>query len=283
MSKAKLKSKKTAVPPRKEPIVIDAAKGLVFANEKDLYTHFLNPIQTMEKEFLSLRNKSDFPEEEFADFEDYLDEALEDPDEVWRDTETFKDLVLHHFVRKFEDDQGEFTYIACVYVYEQIPTFIFLHFPTQDPSLVENYKRGDLIFDRSFAEVESGAIEGDALTEGDPLAVGLFRAMLKVRSEKDIPQGEFYKYAHHREESIEGADEIWRSADFKGNNLVSFIKEFPDSESKDLVYIVVTLEEPGAQVHALLFSFPSTDRTLVERYRHGENLQAEEVIQESSH
>ncbi|NQZ19758.1 MAG: peptidase, partial [Bdellovibrionales bacterium] len=39
----------------------------------------------------------------------------------------------------------------------------------------------------------------------------------------------------------------------------------------------------GTNSHALLFSFPTSDETLVDRYRHGENLQADEVIQESSH
>lgn len=32
-----------------------------------------------------------------------------------------------------------------------------------------------------------------------------------------------------------------------------------------------------------MFSFPTNDESLVDRYRHGENLHAEEVVQESSH
>jgi hypothetical protein len=36
-------------------------------------------------------------------------------------------------------------------------------------------------------------------------------------------------------------------------------------------------------VHSLLFSFPTSDTYLLDRYRQGENLQAEEVVQESSH
>ena len=84
-----------------------------------------------------------------------------------------------------------------------------------------------------------------------------------------------------RFDALEDADEIWRSSDSLGNVLVSFIKEFGDEE--EFSYIVVTVEDAPSGSHALLFSFPTRDRGLVDRYRHGENLQAEEVVQESSH
>ncbi|MGZ3795811.1 MAG: PBECR2 nuclease fold domain-containing protein, partial [Pseudobdellovibrionaceae bacterium] len=113
--------------------------------------------------------------------------------------------------------------------------------------------------------------------------MGLYIAMMKVRGEKDIPQELFQDFADLREETIESADEIWRKNDLEGNVLVTFIKEYPDHETKDLIYIVVTQEDATTNVHSLLFSFPTTDSTLADRYRQGENLQAEEVTQESSH
>jgi hypothetical protein len=45
----------------------------------------------------------------------------------------------------------------------------------------------------------------------------------------------------------------------------------------------VTIEDTPSSSHALLFSFPTTDENLIGRYRHGENMQAEEVVQEASH
>ena len=68
-----------------------------------------------------------------------------------------------------------------------------------------------------------------------------------------------------------------------GNVLVSFIREFPDEADGGIHYIVVTIEDMPSNSHALLFSFPTKDENLVGRYRHGENLQAEEVVQEASH
>jgi hypothetical protein len=166
---------------------------------------------------------------------------------------------------------------------ENAPTFVFIHFPTRDEKLLEKFISGELIFDITYESVQDGAIEGDALKEGDPLSMGLYIAMLKLRSEKDVPEKEFHNFAHLREETIESPDEIWRKHDLLGNTLVAFIKEFPDEEVSDLTYIVVTQEETDNHVHSLLFSFPTADSGLLDRYRQGENLQAEEVIQESSH
>src|SRR5690606_6007801 len=128
-----------------------------------------------------------------------------------------------------------------------------------------------------------GAIDGDALREGDDFARGLYHAMLKVRADSDIKEDKFKRFAHLREDTIEQPDEIWRSNDSMGNVLVSFIKEFPDETPGNVYYIVVTLEDMPSNSHALLFSFPTIDEALVGRYRHGENLQAEEVVQEASH
>ena len=129
-----------------------------------------------------------------------------------------------------------------------------------------------------------GAVEGDSLSEGDELAVGLYRAMLKLRSESDIKESEFVNYSDLREDTIEEADEIWRAQGISGQVLVHFIREFTEAEEEDpQYYIVVTVEEGSSNSHALLFSFPTRDISLVDRYRHGENLQAEEVVQEASH
>jgi hypothetical protein len=159
---------------------------------------------------------------------------------------------------------------------------VYLHFPTKDENLVALYRRNQQVFDRSQADVPIGAIDGDALHEGDDLAKGLYKAMLMLRSEKDIPEDQFHHYDVLRELTLENADEIWRSQDSLGNVLVSFIKDLSE-EDEELHYVVVTAEDAPSGSHALLFSFPTRDKTLTERYRHGENLQADEVVQESSH
>ncbi len=282
-AQTKAKTRKTA---EKEYILVDEKAGLIFESEKDLFGYFESHIAQLEDEYASLRAPEDFSDDEQIALEHYLENTLDEPDEVWMDDTTFGDIVVYHFLKTVEESDVTFKYIACAYVSteNEFPTFVFIHFPTKDSRIWQNYQRGELVYDRTYEEVSGGAIEGDALLEGDALAMGLYQAMIKVRGDKDIPQEKFQEFSALREETIEGADEIWRKNDLEGNVLVSFIKDFPDHETvHDLSYVVVTLEEQDSSMHSLLFSFPTTDKTLVDRYRQGENLQAEEVSQENSH
>lgn len=263
--------------------MIDQDQGLVFSNEAELYAHFQKQINQLEKEYNDAKPEKDVEESEVKDIEAELDLTLEEPAEIWHDDQTFKEFPIFHFIRPIESIEA-FHVAICYVSSEDDPTFIFMHFVTRSIDLVNKFRRGDLVYDRAFEELGFGAIEGDSLSEGDPLSMGLFISMLKVRSENDVPYEKFQEVGHElREETIENADEIWRSTDLHGNNIVTFIKEFPDHEIKGLFNIAVTQEDPATNVHTLLFSFPTNDENLVDRYRHGDNLQADEVVQESSH
>jgi len=272
----------TARSPRKkstqQPIVIDEAHGLVFSDEQDLYSHFEAEIHELEREFFTLRQQNDVSEKEFKKYDNHLDILLDDPDEVWEDTQSLAKQRIFIYIKKFDES---ISHVAACYLTESTPSFVYLHFPTSDEALVERYRRGHLVFRRPAHDVPMGAIDGDALHEGDDLATGLYRAMMLLRSERDLAEHDFLDYSDCREETLEDADEIWRNRDSLGNVLVSFIKEFSDEE--EFYYVVVTVEDAPSGSHALLFSFPTRDKGLVDRYRHGENLQAEEVVQESSH
>lgn len=269
----------------KERIVIDEVRGLVFSSEEELYDHFLPQIQALEKEYFSNRGDDDIQEKDFHLYEELLNQVLDDPDEVWEDATSIFGFKVRTYVGHYTSGDESVYYVALAYATGDVPSFVYLHYPSRDLDLVDRFRRGNLIYDRVLKEVELGAVEGDALSEGDDLAVGLYRAMLTLRSEKDIPEDEFKKFEDLRETTIEDADEIWRSVDLSGNILVTFVKYFADAddEASDLHYLVVTIEDTPSSSHALLFSFPTSDSTLVDRYRHGENLQADEVVQEASH
>lgn len=273
-----------------EKIIIDEKNKLIFKSENEVLKHFEKQIALLEKEFLSLRPKKDYSDEEAAKLEKHLDETLDNPDEIWVDTKTIKANPLHIFIKQIKaetDDDGEeigddFYYIALTYVAQNTPTFVYLHFPTKHVKLVDQYRRGEMDETIKAVDFQSGSIEGDALSEGDDLAVGLYKAMMVLRQDDDIAHKEFANFAELREEAIEEPDEIWRNTDLNGNVLVNFIKDFSMS-NEPLYYVVVTLEDADSSSHALLFSFPTKDESLVDRYRHGENLHADEVVQESSH
>jgi len=265
-----------------EKIIIDEKNKLIFKSENEVLKYFEKQIALLEKEFLNLRPKKDFTDQQAAKLEKHLDETLDNPDEIWVDSKTIKANPLHIFIKKVKEDEDEFYYIALTYVAQNTPTFVYLHFPTKHTDLVDKYRRGEINHDRADNQVEHACIEGDALSEGDELAVGLYKAMMVLRQDDDIAHKEFPNFAELREGAIEEPDEIWRNNDLDGNVLVNFIKDFSMS-NEPLYYIVVTLEDADSSSHALLFSFPTKDESLVDRYRHGENLHADEVVQESSH
>lgn len=270
-----------------EEIIIDQENKLVFKTEEEVLAHFATPISQFEKEFLKLRTEEDYSDDESLEKEDELEDLLQAPDEVWEDQDSLKSTTIYNFIKCFHDEENDEVsyYVAIVYLSDDVPTFVFLHFPTRFDNVCEHYRRGELVYDRAREEMDHGGVEGDSLSEGDELALGLYKAMLIVRSSQDIEEAVFQNYAELREETIEEADEIWRDTTMSGYTLVSFIKDFSRAEegAEALYYIAVTLEDEGTNSHALLFSFPTSDETLVDRYRHGENLQADEVIQESSH
>ena len=270
----------------KELIIIDEQQGLIFENDKTLFGYFSIPIKEYETRFQEyFDDRNDFSLLEHKDHESLLEETLDDPDEIWMDDTTFEDLIVHTLVKSFETKQQVFEYIAVVYINteDNYPTFVFIHFPTRDSKMLEAFRQNEIVFHKKLEAIQFAAIEGDSLLEGDYLAIGLLESMLKVRSEKDIPTDKFKDFNECRESTIDSPDEIWRKVDSTGHILVTFIKEFSDMGTEDLHYIVVTEEDTEAQVNSLLFSFPTSDTSLVDRYRQGENLEAEEVATESSH
>ena len=285
MKNSKSRAKKKKSPKDVELIVIDEKNGLIFEDEKALHGYFDKAINSLEDQYLKLRVQDDFSDKAQIKLEKHLEETLDSPDQIWRNEDVVSEFPLHIYMKEIRVKSQEFTYIAICYVTEEerVPTFVLTHFPSRNSKLIESYRKGELIYDKIFEKVVEGALEGDSLLEGDPLAMGLYLSMLKVRSEQDIPQKDFKNYFEFRESTIEDADEIWRKSDLNGNIMVVFIKEIPDQPLADLTYIAVTIEDEKNGVHTLLFSFPTTDPTLVDRYRMGENLQAEEVVQESSH
>lgn len=270
----------------KELIIIDEKQGLIFENEKTMFGFFSGAIKEYENKYQKMFDSGkDFSIPEQNELEYLLEDTLDDPDEIWVDETSHEDYKIHTLIKTIETVQQVFHYVAVVYINtdDNFPTFVFMHFPTKDVNMLEAFREIEIVFHRKLEAIEFAAIDGDSLLEGDYLAIGLLESMLKIRGEKDIPTDKFQSYAELRESTIDSPDEIWRKVDTTGHVLVTFIKEFPDQGVEDLHYLVVTEEDSSSQINTLLFSFPTNDTTLVDRYRQGENLEAEEVSTESSH
>lgn len=269
----------------KELIVIDETQGLIFENDKTLFGYFSEQIKAMEERYAKhYASSRDFNEAEIDAKENYLESTLDDPDEIWVDVETFPDIPLYALIKTVDDPTDPFIYVAVVYLNteDKYPSFVFIHFATKDTQLAEMFRTKEIIYHRKLEAIQFASIEGDSLLEGDHLAIGLLESMMKLRNEKDVAPDKFQDFAEQREETINSPDEIWRKVDTEGHTLVTFIRDISDFKA-DHFYVVVTEEDPNTEVHSLLFSFPTNDSTLADRYRQGENLEAEEVSQESSH
>ncbi len=262
-------------------ITIDERQGLIFQSKKDLLDYFGPKVDDFELDWRKKRPADDYTREEMRKLKEELDLVLDDPDEVWMEEKKFDDLSVSFFMRQVD----EHWHLAIVHVAQddQTPTFVYFHFPTKGKEFFRSYRRGYKVYDRIFEKVIPGMIDGDALSDGDDLAVGLYLSMMKIRGEKDVAEDKFQELGNLREETLQGPDEIWRKTDMDGHVLVVFIKEFAEQEFTDLHYVAVTLEDPQSNTHSLLFTFPTNDESLLDRYRQGENLQADEVVQESSH
>lgn len=270
---------------KKRAIVIDAENKLIFNSETELYEHFEKEVDELESKFFKWRKESDIKESDFTKFENRLESTMENPDEIWSDSTDLIDSPVTIYIKVFDNEKTSELeyYIAITYLTLDVPSFIYLHFPSTDIDLVERYRSGELVYSNSLSDAPAGALEGDTLFEADEFAIGLYEAMMILRGDEDLKEDEFSSYGDFRETAIEEADEIWRRSDSMGNVLVTFVKDYSDSNDDPLWYIAVTMEDTPSNSHVLMFSFPTNDENLVDRYRQGENLQADEVIQEASH
>ncbi len=270
------------IKPTKNIIIDD---GLSFSGEDELLAYFKEEIIYFEEEYKKVKSKLDIEEQDLSELEHFLDNTLESPDEVWLDDSSLSGKIFYNHLKKIIHKDTELFYVAITYHdAKDDPTFIYFHLATVSEKIYKKYRRGERIYHHSLKDVQEGILDGDALSEGEPVALGLYKAMMTLRGDEDIPEADFKKYADLREKTIYEPDEIWKNKDHPPESFVYFIREFNDIDGiKDLYYVVATIEEEEADSHALLFSFPTKDSSLLSRYRQGENLTTEEVEQESSH
>jgi hypothetical protein len=239
---------------------------LVFNSEEEFIEHFRPQIESIEKFYAESVSETDIPPDQSHLYDEYLRKVLEDPDEIWEDDQSTPGLPLHVYISQYKKYDDTVYYLAIAVASEDEASFVLFHFPTKDPELVKKYQTGEMIFSRSDAFKEAEDLSQAALKRGDKGAKELYDAMIRVRQDDDIKESEFKDYLELRDEVLEEPDEIWKRLDQNGGILVTYIKAYHE-ENDTHYYLVLTQADEFSASHYLLFSFPTRDTNLVERYR----------------
>ena len=101
--------------------------------------------ETLRAQVKQVHRADDIPPEKYALYHNYLEETLENPDEVWsltqKDENTSK---VYHFIRHYADEDPGIWYIIVARETEsQEELDVIEAFPTRDSSLADRYRRDE--------------------------------------------------------------------------------------------------------------------------------------------
>jgi len=224
---------------------------------------------------IGTRDPHDIPEADFTKYESYAPLCLTNPDEVWLE-ENENGENYYYFLANFTDQGGRFSYVVMCFCLELEPTYLLLSFPTRDKKMVEAFRRGkqlELTEEEEEAKVSETEIT-DALKESFLAKQGnaIEEEMFRYRADTDIPRTEFDEHSHLLEETIENPDEVWELQDEKNNTILTLINQ----QDEQLHYVVIcTLDVSGTEgaqgqeSWRVIYSFPTNDQALVQRYCRG--------------
>jgi len=172
------------------------------------------------------------------------------------------------------------------------PSFLYLAFTTLNAAMSNYYRKGEPIDWDVFKKtsLEKAAVQEKAEASGEESVASndepttdrlagewteeeTYRAQLShERMKDDIPQDEFALYHSCVEETLEKPDEVWsmQLSPSDPKKLYHFIKYYPD-EQPAMWYVIAAKEtdEDDEQIE-IVDAFPTRDKNLLDRYRHGE-------------
>ena len=241
-----------------------------FCSEKCIRTYYDPMSEHYRLEMHSIRDPHDIPESDFDQYESYAPLCISDPDEVWT-TVTENGERFYTFMATFTNEGGKFTYVVMCFCLEMEPTYIVMSFPSRDKKLVEEFRKGEKV------EISQAESESSTEPEVSPILAEDFLAkqgnaieeeMLRYRNAADIPKKEFEDYTHLVEQTIESPDEVWELQDDANNTLLTLITQ----QDENLAYVVICAfdhTQEAQESWRVVYSFPTNDASLVQRYRRG--------------
>jgi hypothetical protein len=270
-------------------LFVEEEVGRIFCSEDCIASFFSPEVERLEKEYLRFVSNGDLTGDEREKLAHLRWITLQEPDEVWRQ-KTLSGDYRFTLISEFQPANRPIWCVCVCLFLRGEPSFLYIAFPTKNTAMVNHYRRGERVeWVKPSAEGEisetkavsptaaaSGQGQGpimmdglaDAWTEEETLRA----QMSQHRRTDDIPEREYELYQTCLEETLETPDEVWslltgESADEV--RLYHFIRHYAD-EAPGVWYVIVARETEDDEQIEILDAFPTRDRTLVDRYRQGE-------------
>jgi hypothetical protein len=255
--------------PDEKIVYVEESGNRYFCSEKCIRSYYDPMAEHYRQLMVQIRDPHDISEADFATYESYAPLCLSNPDEIWADHTEFGETV-YFYLANFTNEGGKFTYIVACFCLEDEPTYILLSFPTRDKKLAEEFRRGEKLELKEEDEEASEPEVSPVLAEDFLARQGnaIEEDMLRHRAHDDVPQAEFEEFVHLVDQTIENPDEVWELQDEGDNPLLTLISQHEES----LHYVVICTFDAsqGQESWRVIYSFPSRDPALVQRYRRGQ-------------
>ncbi len=100
--------------------------------------------ETIRAQITRKRRPDDIPVEEFESYQPFMQVTVEEPDEIWTQSLSENSPRVFHFIRHYASEKPPFWYVVVARETEDEEQIEIMDaFPTHDPELVDEYRRGN--------------------------------------------------------------------------------------------------------------------------------------------
>jgi len=250
-------------------VYVEESSTRYFCSEKCIRGYYDPMGEYYRKQMVEVRDPHDIPQGDFSEYESYAPLCLANPDEIWADV-TENGESITYFLSNFTNEGGKFTYVVMCFCLELEPTYILLSFPTRDKKMVEEFRRGQKVEVQESEDASPEPEVSSVLTEDFLAKQGnaIEEEMMRHRNPQDIPKKDFDEHAHLLDQTIESPDEVWELQDAGDNTQLTLLSQ----HAEHLHYIVICAADQNAENQEswrVIYSFPTNDPAMVQRYRRG--------------
>lgn len=281
---------------KERALLVEEERGRVFCSEDCIAAYFAPEIERLEAEYFKRLSPTDLAGDDREKLAHLRWITLGEPDEVWRE-KTLSGDNRYTLISEFDSGEGDAVWCICICLFLRgEPSFLYLAFPTHNPAMVDQYRRGERMdWDKIVASRGSGKETGEdapgllgqignapkvAMTDGLAEAwtpEEMLRAQFhKKRDDSDIPVGDFEMYQDCMDPTLEEPDEVWSvkpsavRGGGEGLRMYHFVRHFAEENSgRSVWYVIVARETDEEDQIEIIEAFPTRDEALVERYRRG--------------